>query len=1019
MCSLFCAASLAFLTVAQREPASVTVGPHHFTLPSGWQATVAVPPTLVARPISAVFDEKGRLFVTESSGSNEAPAIQAEKKPHRILRLEDTDGDGVFDKKTVFADKLMLPQGIAYSQGEIWVGTPPQIWRLIDENDDGVADKRILFHDGGTLTGCMNDLHGPAIGKDGRIYWTKGAFAEQKHTINGKTFVTSASHLFSAKPDGTGMTVEMTGGMDNPVGIAFNSMGDRFVSCTFVHHPGNGLRDGIIHAVPWVLYGKDHKPIQNGVHKRTSMSLGDPLVELGPAAPCGMAMLNNPANGLAGRLACCQFNMRKVSVHQLKPEGAGFTADSADLIVSDFKDFHPTDVLEDVDGSILVVDTGGWYKLCCPSSQMVKDEAMGAIYRIKASKLRKVDDPRGLRIDWTEESDEIAKLIFDPRPAVQAKALDVLVARKAVDILAEVVNNSAQVAPPRVEALWALGRIPGPEAARQWRAMLSDNLGEIRQVAMRIAANANDKVSVPYFSAALNSGNPQVRRVAAEGMIKAGDLTSVDKFLPFLSVDDTTLNQIGVYALTHIAAASDQAATRLKRLVEDSNPYVARNLLIALDQAGKLDKAALVLEMANSRDQTSRDIGLWILGRHKEWAHEIATYINENNNSFLAFDQNLHTSIAASVPGRALLAQRALSRRHTEVALKAMADAGLTKPPAEWVEPIYKCIEADDYEQSLAAIRTARTFTQDFPQSWTDELVKELGSAQFNDAFKLELLASLPAKTPMKKEWFEILKNALNFRRTSLDRSNALTALGKLAIAATDLPELAATIASASASDIGRILDLFGPERGDAAGLALINALKNEAIADAVSPGMVRTLIQRHSPKVRDAAKPVLEKIDPGTANNAKTLEDYLASLPAGNAARGHTVFNSNKAVCASCHKIGYVGGENGPDLSRIGQIRTKRDLLESIMFPSASFVRSYEPVVITTRYGRLFNGLVKEDNQQGITLAIGPDAVEKIPRNIISEMNPSKVSLMPAGIDKQITKQEMADLLEFLQQRK
>lgn len=1019
MNGLFCAASLVLLSVSQREPSTVNVGPHQFTLPRGWNVTVAAPSSLVERPISATFDNKGRLYVSESSGSNEPPAVQAQKKPHRILRLEDTDGDGVFDKKTVFADQLMLPQGIAYYQGAIWTGTPPQIWKLIDENDDGVADKRVLIHDGGTLTGCMNDLHGPAFGKDGRMYWTKGAFAQQKHKVQGREFVTSASHLFSANPDGTAISVEMSGGMDNPVGIAFSPMGDRFVSCTFLHHPANGLRDGIIHAVPWVLYGKDHKPIQDSVHLRTSIGYGEPMVEMGPAAPAGLTMLNHPGHGLTGRLACAQFNMRKVSVHLLKAEGAGFTADSADLLVSQFPDFHPTDVLEDADGTILVVDTGGWYKLCCPSSQMVKAEAKGAIYRIKPGNLTPVSDPRGFQIDWNADSEEIAGHILDSRPAVREKALEVLVSRKAVPELAAVANNTALVADPRIAALWALGRIQTPDAIRQWRSMQSDSVSEIRQVAMRIAANANDKVSFPYFVASLNNPDPQVRRVAAEGVAKALPPDAVDKLIPFLASNDEALIRVGIYTLSRIASSSNQAAAAIRRQVEEVNPVVARSLLIALDQVGKLENPAPVIDLANSRDQTSREVGLWILGRHKEWLPALVRFLSENDNSFLSFDQTLLARLCSDPQGRQLLAQRCVSPRHMYVTLRAMAENKLGKVPPEWVEPIYKCIAADDYEQSVLGMAVARTFTEGFAPSWTGELVKELESEQFNAAFKLILLSTLPAKTPAKKEWMEILKPALNFRRSNVDRNNALTALGKLAIPSSEWPEIAKTLANASATDIGRIMDLFGPEKGDVPGLALIEAFKDEAVSSSVAPGMFRALIERHSPRVRLAAEPVLRKLDPGLVDGAKKLEEVLASLPRGDASRGHEVFNSNKAACASCHKIGYVGGENGPDLSKIGQIRSKRDLLESIMYPSASFVRSYEPVMVTNRFGRVFNGLIREDNPDGIVLAVGPDAVERIPRNSIYEINPSKVSLMPAGIDKQLTPQEMADLLEFLQQRK
>src|SRR5205807_5865132 len=80
---------------------------------------------------------------------------------------------------------------------------------------------------------------------------------------------------------------------------------------------------------------------------------------------------------------CCQFNLRKVSRHILVPSGSTYITKDSDFVVSDQHDSHPTDVIEDADGSLLIMDTGGWYKLCCPSSQLVKPDVKGAIYRVK------------------------------------------------------------------------------------------------------------------------------------------------------------------------------------------------------------------------------------------------------------------------------------------------------------------------------------------------------------------------------------------------------------------------------------------------------------------------------------------------------------------------------------------------------------------------------------------------------------------------------------------------------------
>ena len=74
------------------------------------------------------------------------------------------DGDGKFDKRTVFADKMMFPEGTMWHDGSLYVAAPPSIWKLTDTDGDGVADQRVEWFQGKTLTGCANDLHGPYLG---------------------------------------------------------------------------------------------------------------------------------------------------------------------------------------------------------------------------------------------------------------------------------------------------------------------------------------------------------------------------------------------------------------------------------------------------------------------------------------------------------------------------------------------------------------------------------------------------------------------------------------------------------------------------------------------------------------------------------------------------------------------------------------------------------------------------------------------------------------------------------------
>src|SRR5262249_48339280 len=153
------------------------------------------------------------------------------------------------------------------------------------------------------LTGCANDLHGPYLGPDGWIYWCKGAFARQTYERPGKEpFSTRAAHIFRQRPDRKGIIEPvMTGGMDNPVDVAFTPDGERIFTTTFLQHPSGGNRDGLIHAIYGGVYGKIHDPIYESAHKWTSPDVMPVLLHLGPAAPCGLTRYQSDSFGMDHR----------------------------------------------------------------------------------------------------------------------------------------------------------------------------------------------------------------------------------------------------------------------------------------------------------------------------------------------------------------------------------------------------------------------------------------------------------------------------------------------------------------------------------------------------------------------------------------------------------------------------------------------------------------------------------------------------------------------------------------------
>ena len=474
-----------------------------FNLHEGFTLEKVAGPPLVDRPIVADFDERGRLYVADSSGSNEPVKVQVEKKPHRIVRLEDVDGDGKYDKRTVFADRMMFPEGAMWFEGSLYVSAPPIIWKLTDTDDDGVADRREEWFDGETLGGCANDLHGPYRGPDGWIYWCKGAFAEQTYMGPGEGAPRHPCvlHIFRARPDGSGREPIMTGGMDNPVDVVFTPGGEPIFTTTFLQHPAEGRRDGLIHAVYGGVYGKVHDVLDG--HVRTGPDVMPVMTHLGPAAPCGLARYESDAFGLniKDNLFACQFNLRKVSRHVLVPDGSTFKTIDSDLVSSADHDFHPTDVIADADGSLLVVDTGGWYKLCCPTSQLEKPDILGAIYRIRKSGAAKVDDPRGLKLDWARPSlDDLRLRLGDPRTAIRRRAVEAL-ARLGPGA-APVFGKLATTTQPgwtkaEMEGVRLAARVECPEARAHAIAMMSHREPNVRQTAIHVVALHRDRDAVP------------------------------------------------------------------------------------------------------------------------------------------------------------------------------------------------------------------------------------------------------------------------------------------------------------------------------------------------------------------------------------------------------------------------------------------------------------------------------------------------------------------------------------------
>jgi putative membrane-bound dehydrogenase-like protein len=999
---------------------------HIFTLPSDFDIELAAGSPLVDRPIVADFDEQGRLYVADSSGSNEKVVVQVIKKPHRILRLEDTDGDGRFDKRTVFADKMMFPEGCMWHAGSLYVAAPPSIWKLTDTDGDGVADERVEWFQGKTLTGCANDLHGPYLGLDGWIYWCKGAFAQQTYERKGKPpFVTRAAHIFRCRPDGSGTEPVMTGGMDNPVDVVFTPGGERIFTTTFFQHPGGGLRDGLIHAVYGGIYGKDHNVIYDPAHKWTSPALMPVLTHLGAAAPCGLTRYESRVFGTEyqDNLFACLFNMHKVTRHVLIPDGASFKSRDEDFLVSNNFDFHPTDVLEDADGSLLVIDTGGWYKLCCPTSQLHKPDILGGIYRIKRKGAAKIDDPRGRKLAWAKmTAAELAGLLGDARPAVRHRAVEVMAQNLgAVPAIFNVICSSKS-AEARRNAVWAATRIDGAFARGAVRQALDDADEITRQAATHSMSVHRDGDSVAGLVKLLKSPSLHNRRAAAEALGRIGDKFAVPALLDALAQQsDRALEHSLTFALIEIA---DVKATMVG--LSSDNARVRRAALIVLDQmdGGRLDAKQITAELT-SDDPKVKETAWWIAGRHPEWGDTVTSFLRDRLSAadkLRPEDQDelvQHlTRFAANKAIQQLLTNPPGGQQAQRIALRVMARANLKEAPRDWIARLTAVLNGDNTDlqsESIAAVRHLRILpTQAAPLA---AALLQIGSnSRAATVLRVSALAAVPGgRMKIEPELFDFLRSHLDAEQPIVVRAAAAEVLAKAKLDPNQLLSLAGSLKSVGPLEMERLLDAFAPSTHEKVGLALVSALRASPARSSLRVETLKPRLAKFPPAVQRQAEELYAALDADAAKQKAQLEQLLSSLRDGDVRRGQAVFNSSKASCSACHAIGYLGGNVGPDLTHIGKIRSERDLLESIVFPNASLVRSYEPVQVTTKSGKVHNGLIRKDAPDEIVLATGPNQEARVSRDDIEEVQPSKVSVMPAGLDQQLTLRELADLVAFL----
>jgi putative heme-binding domain-containing protein len=451
--------------------------------------------------------------------------------------------------------------------------------------------------------------------------------------------------------------------------------------------------------------------------------------------------------------------------------------------------------------------------------------------------------------------------------------------------------------------------------------------------------------------------------------------------------------------------------------------------LIALDQ---LDQAGLqaetVVPLLTSSEPVLRETAGWIVDRHPEWGPNLVDHFAaqlasaqlslderrglQNRLSIFAETDAVQTFLAdclndAKVPDDA-----------KSLVLAAMAETRLSEPPPRWIAALSDLLAGAGPGLQRDAIAALRQFsTEKLADDALATRLIDIGRDKTNSAeLRLQAMAAVPGGLDAVDDGLLLLTcQHLDPDVPVSLRAAAIEVLEKAELSPSQLIELAGHLTTVSPLDVDGLLAVFERTSDERVGLAVVAALNESPTRSALRVEMLQPRLAHFPDAVQQEAERLFELVRQDNAGQHQRLEELLASLPTGDIRRGQRIFQSSQAACSACHAIGYLGGNTGPDLTHIGRIRSPRDLLESVVFPSASLVRSFESVTVVTVDGRLHNGLVFADSERELVLTTGPNQEVRIPRDDIEAIQQSDVSIMPAGLDKQLSRQELADLVEFL----
>ncbi|MDA1273442.1 MAG: c-type cytochrome [Verrucomicrobia bacterium] len=967
---------------------------------------------VVVDPVDLEFDENGNAFVLEMGGYPVAPVVESEF-PGRIVMISDSDGDGVFDQRRVFAERFQYGTSILPYRGGLLVAAPPDLLFLKDTDGDGVADTRVSLMTGfevgnaqhnynGLIYGLDNWIYAGSGGNSGTINWT--ADPGQKLSLNRRDF------RFRVDSREIDFICRTTSGF----GIALDDWGHIFMTHNMRHIHHLVFPDRYLARNPY-LSGSvvpeiaDH--LTDGLGRIYPIGVQEARVNHAEqsgffSGACGITYYGGGAfpEGFNGNVLVADVVLNLVHRDVLHEDGPSFSASrgrpKAEFVASKDRSFRPVNMSVGPDGALYLID---FHRRVIEHPEWIPDELekdmdlnagkdKGRIYRIAP----KNGLPRRVASFPRNDLKKVVGLLSDPNKWWRDTAQRLLVdwdEPVSVPLLEDVVRRAPD-ARARAHALWTLqgmgivvagssvrlNRLRGEILARA----LTDPSPGVRENAVLIAEERLARTPA-LFDGVLGLANDSNARVRMQVALTLGGLTDSEAGSRASSVQKALLRIVD--------QDLENEWTRMAVLTGvGGNPFsVWQAFLSQRLPIGNSSERPAWTEGASAFVRALTEV----VGAHGRDTVNVLRWLLEHGDS----------------PQPATLA--ILDGMRAGLA-KSGSRGALQESEADAVALILKQIEGDKTPVLLRsvwglakALGLKTTDTQRETLRDSAVVVADQGRALDVRLAHLRLLELVD-----DREFDATLFGFLNHRYPKAIQEEAMRQLARIrrpGIAQKLValwPELGPTIRA----DAGDVL-LYRSENHD----LLLASLEN----DRIPMGQLnlhlerrRTLLRSGNPEIRRRAAALFT--DAGVVTRAAAIESMKPALQlSGNPESGLLVFNN---VCATCHKISGAGNSVGPDLTDIYR-KSAETLLQDILDPNAAVNTEFLSYGAETADGELITGLLISETDELITLREPGGKETTLPRRGIEKLTSSGLSLMPEELESGLRPQDVADLISYLQQ--